>query len=119
MCVIDISNKLLLFFTYKFGFLLILFLGQIFEGDDFHVLSPPEFENHIFNVWFVCMCVRVRVFARVSVRICYQHNSKTNCSIIFKFGVLYLYHNYMLHESFYKDRTKTLCTGADKRILIF
>ena len=35
-----------------------------------------------------------------------------------KFGILHLYHIQMLLETFYKDRTKILCTGAHKRILI-
>ena len=35
-----------------------------------------------------------------------------------KFGILHLFHIKMLVESFYKDRTKTLCTGAHKRIRI-
>ena len=63
-----------------------------------------ESENHIFSKWSVC--------------ICYQHNSKTNYSRIFKFGILHLYHVQMLLETFHKDRTKTLCTGMHKRILI-
>ena len=36
----------------------VLFWGQIFEMEilmDLHVLRSPESENHIFNVWSVCM----------------------------------------------------------------
>ena len=87
----------------------VLLLGQIFKMEilmDLHVFRAPESENHIFSKWTVCMCV------------CYQHNSKTNYSRIFKFGILHLYHVQMLLETFYKYWTKTLCTGAHKRILI-
>ena len=37
-------------------------LDQIFEMEilmDWHVMRIPESENHIFTVWFVCMCVCV------------------------------------------------------------
>ena len=64
------------------------------------------------------MCVCVSVYVSVCLCDCYQHNSKTNYSRNIKFGILHLYHVQMLLETFYKDRTKTLCTGAHKRILI-
>ena len=79
---------------------------------DLHVLRSPESENNIFSVWSVCMCVDVGVCAS------YQRNSKTNYSRIFKFGILHFYHIQMLLETLYKDRTKSQCTGAYKRILI-
>ena len=91
--------------------------GQIFEMEilmDLHVLRSPESEKHIFSLQSVCMCVCVSV----CLCICYQHNSKTNYSRNIKFGILYLYHVQMLLETFHKDRTKTLCTGAHRRILI-
>ena len=100
------------FIIFTFSYLLtekVLFWGQISEMEilmELHVLRSPESENHIFSVWCVCMCV------------CYQHNSETNNSRIFKFGILYLYHWQMLLETLYKDRTKTLCAGAHKKILI-
>ena len=62
---------------------------------DLHIFRPSEFENHIFSVGLsVCVCV------------CYQDNSKTNFSRIFKIGILHLYHIQMLLETFYKDRKK-------------
>ena len=47
----------------------ILFWGQTFELEilmSLHVLRSPEYENHIFSGWCVCICV------------CYQHNSKAS-----------------------------------------
>ena len=38
----------------------VLFLGQIFEKKifmDLHAMRSPESENHIFNVWSVCVFV--------------------------------------------------------------
>ena len=103
----------------------VMFWGQIFEMEilmDLHVLRSPESEKHIFSVWSVCMCVClcvcVCVCLSVCLCVCYQHNSKTNYSRNIKFGILHLYHVQILLETFYKDRTKTLCTGAHKRILI-
>ena len=87
----------------------VLLLGQIFELKilmDLHVMRVPESENLIFSVWSVRMCVF------------YQHNSKTNYSRNIKFGILHLYDLQMLLEISHKNRTKTLCTGAHKRILI-
>ena len=87
------------------------FLGQIFEVEilmELHVLRYPESEKHIFSVWSVCVCLCV----------CYQHNSKTNYSRKIKFGILHLHHVQMLLETFCEYRTKTLCTGVHKRILI-
>ena len=92
-------------------------LGQIFEMEilmDLHGLRSPESKNRIFSKWSVCMCICVCV----CVRACYKHNSKTNFSRIFKFCILHLYHTQMVLETFHKDRTKTLCTGTHKRILI-
>ena len=83
------------------------FGGQIFNIEiliDLHVLRSPQSENYIFCVWSVCMCVCLCVG--------YQHNSKANYSRNIKFDILHLYHVQMLLETFYKDRTKTLCTGA-------
>ena len=34
---------------------------------DLHVLRPPEYENHIFSEWSVCVCVCVCLYACVSV----------------------------------------------------
>ena len=62
----------------------------------------------------LCVCV----CESVCLCVCYQHNLKTNYSRNIKFGILYLYLIQMLLETFHKDRTKTLCTGAHKRILI-
>ena len=90
----------------------ILFWGQIFEMEilmDLHIMRSPETVNYIFSVWSVCMYV--------SLCVPYQYNSKTNYIRNIKFGILYLYHISTLFETFfYKDRTKTLCTGAHKRI---
>ena len=84
----------------------VLFLGQFFEMEIsmfLSILRSPEFEKTI-----LALGLRVR----------YQHNSKRNFSGNFKFGVLHLYHMYMRLETFYKDWTKSLCTGGHKRILI-
>ena len=86
-----------------------MFSCQIFEMKilmDLHVLRSPESENHIFRDWsmYVLLCLRV----------CY-HNSKANHRRSFKFNILHLYYMQMLLETFYGDRTKTLCTGAHKR----
>ena len=100
-----------------------LFSGYTFEMEiliDLQVLRSPESENNIFSVWSVCMCacvcvcvcVCVSVCACVCAYVCYQHNSKTNCSKNIKFTILHLYHIQMLHEIFYKDRTKTPYTGT-------
>ena len=62
----------------------------------------------IFLAVGLCVCLSV----------CYQHNSKTNYSRIIKLGFLYSYHIQMLLETFHKDRAKTQCTVAHKRILI-
>ena len=94
------------------------FWYQIFKMEilmDLHVLRSTESENHIFSVWSVCICVCVCV--SMCRRVCYQHNSKTNQSRNINFGILLLYHIRMLLETFRKDRTKFLCTGAHKRIL--
>ena len=85
----------------------VLFWSQVFEIKiliDLHVMSSAEFENHIFSVWYLCICV------------CYQHNSNTYCSRNIKFAIFYLY--MMLLKSFYKDQTKTLCTREQRRVLI-
>ena len=102
----------------KFRFLLshlleekVLFWGQIFKVEiltNLHVLRSSESEKHIFSKWSVCMCVCLL-----------SDNSKTKYSRNIKFGILHLYYIQMLLETFYKDRTKTLCTGAHKRILIY
>ena len=95
-------------FSYPWMVLNVLFLDEIFEVEimkDLHVLRPPESENHIFSCWsdmYVCVC--------------YQHNSKTNYRKNFKFDILHLCHIHMILETFYEDRTKTLCTGAHKII---
>ena len=91
----------------------VLLLGHIFGTDIFlglHVLRYPESKNHIYNGWSLCVCVCLSV--------CYQHNSKTNYSRNIKLGILHLYHVQMQLETFYKDRTKTLRTGAYKMILM-
>ena len=52
-----------------------MFLSQIFEMEilmDLDILRLPEFENHIFSVWSVCMsvCVRVSVCPCICVSVC-------------------------------------------------
>ena len=71
---------------------------------DLNILMPPKSENQIFN-------------GLIYMYVCYKHNSKTNYSRNIKFGI-HFYHIQMLLETFHKDRTKALCTGAHKRILI-
>ena len=110
------NTSMAIFFAFSLSPTLIsresIVLGQIFEVDilmDLNVLRLPETENHIFSGWSVYTCV--------CLCICYQHNLKTNNSKNFKFGIIHLYHTWMLLETFYKDRIKTLCTGTHKRIL--
>ena len=50
-------------------------------------------------------------FLAIGLWVCYQHNSKSSYSRNIKFGILHLYHVHMLLETFYKHRTRTLCTG--------
>ena len=64
---------------------------------DLHSLKAPEFENYIFSVWSVYMCVCV-----------ISKTQKKTSSRNIKFSIL----------TFYKDWTKTARTGAYKRILI-
>ena len=103
------NNNFLISFSYPYKVKKVMFWSRIFEMEilmDLHVLRSPESENHIFSKWSVCICVGGEcVFF-------YQHNSKTKCSRIFKFGILHLYHIQMLLETFHKDQTKTLCMGA-------
>ena len=83
----------------------ILFYGHIFEVEiwmNLHDIKSPKSENQILSVFSVCMCA------------CYHHNSEINYSSNIKFGILHFYHLQMLLETFYKDWTKTLCTGAHK-----
>ena len=90
----------------------VLFGDQIFEMGilmDLYFMRSLQSENHIFSVWSFSLCVCV----------CYQHNSKTNNSRIIKFGILHLYHIYMLPKTLYKDRTKNLCTGAHTHTNIY
>ena len=73
-----------------------------------HVLRSPESENHILSLdLHVC----------VSLCAHYQHNTKTNYNRNIAFSIIHLYHVQMLLEIFHKDRTKTLCTGAQKKFL--
>ena len=58
----------------------------------FTCLMPSESKNHISSSLSVGMHVYV----------CYQHNSKTNCSKNSKFSILHLYYVKMLHEFFTK-----------------
>ena len=78
------------------------------------------FDMEIFDecTRFEVPCIRKSRISDWSMCIYYQHNSKTNYSKNIKFGILHFYHIQMLLETFHKDRTKTLCTGAHKKILI-
>ena len=80
----------------------VLFWGQIFEPEFLmylDVLRSPESENHIFREWSVCVyvCVYVCTCVRMymCVYVCEQHNSRTVCSRMFKFGIPNLYHKGM------------------------
>ena len=72
-----------------------LFSGQIFEMEvliNLHDMTTPESENHIFNVWFVCVCVSCVCFcvrAYVSVISITQKQITAETP---KFGILHLYH---------------------------
>ena len=51
---------------------------------DLHVLRFPESENHIFSVWFVCMCVRVSVCVCVPViRITQKQITAESSNLVF------------------------------------
>ena len=69
-----------------------------------------------FLAFSLCVCV----FLSLSLCVCvfYKHNTKTNYSRVFKFDIIHLYHKLILLETFYKDRSKTLCAGAHKSIRI-
>ena len=81
-----------------------------------YILWGPRNPKIIFLAFGLCVCV----YVGVGICLCdyNQHNSKTNNSRNIKFGILHLYYMQMLHETFYKDWTKTLCTGVYKRILM-
>ena len=113
-----LKQRLVFIFTFSYPYIVekVLFLNQIFKMEilmDLHVLRSPESENHIFSVWSVSLCVCV--CACVCLLSAYLRN-KLNRNI--KFGIQHKYHIQMLLETFHEDRTKTLCTGAHKRILI-
>ena len=79
----------------------LLFFAQILRFDieilmHLHVLRPSESENDIFRCWSGCVSVCMWL---------HQHNSKANYSRNCTFGILHLYHIYMLLEIFYEDRT--------------
>ena len=89
----------------------VLFWGWNFKMENlmvFHVMRTPEFENHIFSVWSVCVCVCPCVCDGC------QHNSKTNNRKNTKLGILHLYHTQMLLETFNKNRTKLCVQGHSK-----
>ena len=101
--------------------------GNIVSGRNFQCPVFPLFicfESPESKKWFlkiglcVCMCVCVCVCVCVWLCVCYQHSSKKNYSKNIKFSILLLYYIQMLLETFHKDRTKTLYTGAHKWILI-
>ena len=77
---------------------------------DLHVLRSPESENHIFSKWSVCMCVCVCVLC-----VCYQHNSETNYSRNFKFGIQHKYPIQMLLETFHQDQINSLYTETHEK----
>ena len=119
--LLECSPSPLIIFSYRCMIKKVLFQSQIFEIEiliDLHVLRSPKSESHIFSKWSVCKCVCLGVCVCVCLCVCYQYNSKTNYSRNIKFGIQHLYHIQMLLETFYNDRTKTLCTGAHKRILL-
>ena len=83
---------------------------------DSHVLRFPELENHIFIVWSECMCVCVCV--SVCMCVCERESviSITQKQITAESSNLVFYICIIkLLESFYRDWTKTLCTGAHKK----
>ena len=81
-----ISLQFLRNFTFScYVWLKLLFLWSNFQNWVFmllHILRPSESENRIFSGWSV-VCVYVRL--------CYQHNSKTNYCRNSKFGFLHLH----------------------------
>ena len=85
--------------------------SQLFERFHLHK-NPILFTSSLFLGVGLCVCVCLCVFLCV----CYQHNSRTNFNRILKFGILHLYDMQMLLKTFYKDGTRTLCTGAHKSI---
>ena len=90
----------------------VLYLSQIFEMESLTVLQifkDSESENQIYSNWALSLCVCVSVISITEKQITVESSN---------FSILHLYHIQMLLEPFHKDRTKTLCTGAHKRILI-
>ena len=106
---------------FTFFYVKVLCLGKIFEMAillDLHSLRFSEFENRIFRCWSDnCLSDVWKTYAvRVFVRLLWSKlkNKLKN----FKFGILHLCHLQILHDTFHKDRTKTLCTRIHKRILM-
>ena len=90
----------------------VLFLGRIFEIEilmDLHVMKTPESKNQIFSIWSVCMCVSVSVISITQKLVTAETSNLV-------FYICITYRCYL--KLFYEDRTKSLCTGAHKRILM-
>ena len=54
----------------------VLFKDQIFEMEilmNLHVKMSPEFENHIFSAWSVCVCVYVSVISITQNKLQQKH----------------------------------------------
>ena len=71
----------------------------------------PECENHIFNVWSVCVSMCVCVCVSV-ISITRNQIKAATSNLVFTF----VSHT---DATFYKDSAKTLRTGTHKRILIY
>ena len=103
-----------------------VFLGdQNFEMKilmDLHVLSRFESKNGIFSVWSMCVCFSVWL-CRLCMCVCM-------CAFVISImqkqiisetpNLIFLTFNYMqmLLETFYEDRTNSMCSGLHKRIII-
>ena len=76
-----------------------------------YVIRSLESVNCIFSIWSVCMCVCVSVISITEKQI-------TAEALNLVFYICIIHRCYLKLFFFYKDQTKTVCTGTHKRILI-
>ena len=78
---------------------------------DLHVLRSPESKNHIFRIWSVTVCV---CLLSLKNKLQQKHQIWYSAFVLHTDTTTTI-----LLETFYGDRTKTLRTRANKRILIY
>ena len=80
-----------------------IFRNRVFDG--FTHLEVHEFENHIYNTWFLSLFLSLSV----CVCVCYQHNSKINyrrnSKLRFCMCIICTYYLTL----FFEDQTNNLC----------